>query len=64
MPPMVCFGYAGNNGFVSEKNIRTMKQKGKRRSSLIIVEATCIARDGRLAEAISWAYGQTNILKD
>ncbi len=49
MPPMVCFGYAGNNGFVSEKNIRHYEARAKGGAGLIIVEATCIARDGRLA---------------
>ena len=49
MPPMVCFSWAGEDGFVTEKHIRHYEARAKGGTGLIIVEATCINRYGRLS---------------
>ncbi|WP_069999508.1 NADH:flavin oxidoreductase [Cellulosilyticum sp. I15G10I2] len=50
LPPMVCFTFAGENNFVSEKNIKHYESLAKGGSGLIIVEATCVNQNGRLSE--------------
>lgn len=50
MPPMVCFGEAGTDGFVTDKHISHYEARAKGGTGLIIVEATCIQRDGRLSD--------------
>lgn len=49
LPPMVCFKFAGENGFVSIKNINHYRALAKGGSGLIIVEATCVSQNGRLS---------------
>ncbi len=49
LPPMVCFNFAGEDGFVSEKNINHYRQIGENGIGLIIVEATAIDPQGRLS---------------
>ncbi|WP_163193012.1 NADH:flavin oxidoreductase [Clostridium thermarum] len=49
VPPMVCFSFAGEDGFVTEKNIIHYENLAKGGSGLIIVEATCVSKDGRLS---------------
>jgi NADPH2 dehydrogenase len=49
MPPMVCFGYAGQDGKVTEKNIQHYESRARGGVGLIIVEATCVSQNGRLA---------------
>lgn len=58
LPPMVCFAFAGKGGFVAEKNIKHYEALAKGGSGLIIVEATCVSQNGRLAE------GQLGIWSD
>lgn len=50
MPPMVCFGWTDNNGMVTENNIKHYEERAKGGTGLIIVEATCVSKDGRLAD--------------
>ena len=50
MPPMVCFGWAGEEGLVTENNVKHYKARAKGGVGLIIVEATCVSRNGRLAD--------------
>ena len=50
MPPMVCFGYAGEDGKVTEKNLQHYEARARGGAGLIIIEATCVSRDGRLAD--------------
>lgn len=50
LPPMVCFGYSDETGMVTEKNIEHYRQMARGGTGLIIVEATCIAKDGRLSK--------------
>lgn len=49
LPPMVCFTFAGENGFVSDKNINHYKALAKGGAGLIIVEATCVSKSGKLS---------------
>lgn len=50
MPPMVCFGKADDEGFVTDKHVEHYKARAKGGTGLIIVEATCIQKDGRLSD--------------
>lgn len=49
MPPMVCFGWAGNTGHVSGKHIAHYEARARGGVGLIIIEATCVSPDGRLS---------------
>jgi 2,4-dienoyl-CoA reductase-like NADH-dependent reductase (Old Yellow Enzyme family) len=49
MPPMVRFGFGGNDGLVTEKHLSHYKARAKGGVGLIIVEATCIDKSGRLS---------------
>jgi NADPH2 dehydrogenase len=49
MAPMVCFAYAGTDGKVTEKNIKHYEARARGGVGLIIVEATCVAENARLA---------------
>lgn len=50
MPPMVCFGWAGGDGVVSERHIRHYEARAKGGAGLIILEAAAVSREGRLAD--------------
>ncbi|MFZ5352474.1 MAG: tRNA-dihydrouridine synthase [Bacillota bacterium] len=50
MPPMVCFGFSGQDGYVTQNNIDHYRERAKGGTAVIIVEATCIAKDGRLSD--------------
>jgi len=47
-PPCVCFNYAKDDGLVNEQNIEHYEIMAKGGSGLIVVEATCINKNGRL----------------
>lgn len=49
MPPMVCFGYAGEDGKVTQRNLDHYEALAKGGAGLIIVEATCVNKYGRLS---------------
>ncbi|NLJ41093.1 MAG: NADH:flavin oxidoreductase [Clostridiales bacterium] len=49
MPPMVCFGEAENDGFVTDKHIEHYKARARGGTGLIIVEAAAVHPDGRLS---------------
>jgi NADPH2 dehydrogenase len=51
LPPMVCFGYGGEDGKVYAKNLRHYEARAKGGAGLIIIEATCVSRNGRLSPA-------------
>lgn len=51
MPPAVCFGWSDNRGFVTEEHVEHYGNIAKGGSGLIVVEATCINKDGRLADS-------------
>ena len=50
IPPMVCYGFSENESYVSNKNIEHYRSIAKGGAALIIVEATCISREGRLSD--------------
>jgi len=47
-PPCVCFNYANDDGLVIERNIEHYELMAKGGTGLIVVEATCINKNGRL----------------
>ena len=49
MPPMVCFGMTKADGLVTEKNIEHYTARAKGGVGLIVVEATCVNKEGRLS---------------
>lgn len=49
LPPLVCFTFADEDGFVSEKNINHYTEIAKNGIGLIVVEATAIDPKGRLS---------------
>lgn len=49
MPPMVCFGWSDSSGMVTEDHIRHYENRAKGGVGLIIVEAACVNKDGRLS---------------
>ena len=49
LPSMVAFGFADDNGYVSERNLEHYDRISKNGAGLVIVEATCINPDGRLS---------------
>lgn len=51
LPPMVCFGWAGENGRVTARNVRHYEARARGGAGLIILEAHAVNRDGRLAES-------------
>lgn len=51
MPPLICPGWAGQDGKVSEKHIRHYRARAEGGVGLIIVEATAITPNGRLIDS-------------
>jgi 2,4-dienoyl-CoA reductase-like NADH-dependent reductase (Old Yellow Enzyme family) len=49
LPPMVCFGWTDDLGFVSERHIKHYEATAESGTGLITVEATCVNKDGRLS---------------
>jgi len=49
LPPLVCFGWTDGKGFVSDLHVRHYEKIAESGTGLIIVEATCIDKDARLA---------------
>lgn len=50
MPPMVCFGYTDDTGLVTDVTINHYEKRAMGGVGIVIVEATCIEKDGRLAD--------------
>ena len=48
-PPVVCFHYAGDDGIVTERNIEHYGLRAAGGAGLVIVEATSVMKEGRLA---------------
>ena len=65
VPPMVCFHWTDDNGYVTDKNIEHYRELAKGGFGLIIVEATAITKRSRLAdtELGIWEDGQIEGLK-
>lgn len=49
LPPMVMFGWSDSEGLVSQRHIEHYEEVARGGTGLIIIEATCVNRDGRLA---------------
>lgn len=49
VPPMVCFKWGDDTGYVTPKNIEHYRAIAAGGPGLIIQEATCVRRDGRLS---------------
>ena len=49
VPPMVCFGWTGDDGMVTENSVNHYRNIAKGGAGLVIQEATCINRQGRLS---------------
>jgi 2,4-dienoyl-CoA reductase-like NADH-dependent reductase (Old Yellow Enzyme family) len=47
-PPFVNFGWSDENGKISQKNVEQYEAIAKGGAGLIIVEATCVEKDGRI----------------
>lgn len=47
-PPCVCFNYAGSDGLATERNIEHYEIMAAGGAGLIVAEATCINKNGRL----------------
>jgi len=51
MPPVVRFGFAGDNGFVTREHVEQYEKVAKGGAGLIIVEATSVSKEGRLTDS-------------
>jgi NADPH2 dehydrogenase len=49
MPPMVCSGFTGEDGLFTLKNLERYRDRARGGVGLIIIEATCINKTGRLS---------------
>jgi NADPH2 dehydrogenase len=49
MPPMVCSGFTGEDGLFTLKNIERYRDRARGGVGLLIIEATCINKTGRLS---------------
>lgn len=60
VPPMVCFHWTGDDGYVTEKNLEHYEALAKGGFGLIIVEATAVTKRSRLHETELglWEDGQ------
>ena len=51
MPPMVCFNWSDENGYVTDEHIKHYEKRGLGEVGLVVVEATAISKIGRLASS-------------
>lgn len=65
IPPMVLFGNAGDDGLVTETHVAHYNRLSKGGAGLIILEATCVTKEGRLSpdQLGIWEDGQISGLK-
>lgn len=49
MPPMVCPGYAGEDGFVTKRNLDHYRERAEGGPGIIVTEATAVTKNGRLS---------------
>lgn len=65
MPPLICPGWAGSDGQVSEKHLQHYRSRAVGGVGLIIVEATAVAPEGRLLDSQLgiWSDSQIEGLK-
>lgn len=60
IPPMVLYGHAGDDGMVTDAHVRHYEALAKGGAGLIIQEATCVTKEGRLRgdQLGIWQEGQ------
>lgn len=49
VPPLVCYGWVGEDGIVTDKNVEHYRAMARGGAGLIIQEATCICPEGRIS---------------
>lgn len=61
VPPMVCFNWTDESGYVSSQHVEHYRTVAKGGPGLIIQEATCVSKGGRLgmSQMGIWEDGQT-----
>lgn len=66
LPPMVCFGWSGEEGLVSKNHRRHYAARAAGGAGIVVVEATCVAPDGKLSmdQLGLWDDGQIQGMKD
>ncbi|HSV31190.1 MAG TPA: NADH:flavin oxidoreductase [Atribacteraceae bacterium] len=65
MPPMVCFGWSGSDGLVTEDHVRHYEARARGGTGLIIIEALTVKPEGRLVNTQLgiWSDGHKEGLK-
>ena len=48
MPPMVCPGWSDEQGLVTDKHVRHYENRARGGTGLIIIEACCVEKEGRI----------------
>jgi NADPH2 dehydrogenase len=48
-PPVVCFGFASDDGTVTDRHYQHYAERSEEGAGIIITEATSIRKDGRAA---------------
>ena len=63
VPPMVCFHWSDDNGYVTDKNLQHYRDIAAGGAGLIIGEATAVSKRGRLHETQLglWAVSYTHL---
>ncbi len=66
LPPMVCFGWAGADGRVTDKHLNHYGARAEGGAGIVVVEATCVVPDGRLSmdQLGLWEDAQIPGMKD
>ena len=51
VPPMVCYHWTDDSGMVSDRHVQHYRELAQGGAGLIIQEATCVTKEGRLADS-------------
>lgn len=61
MPPVVSFGWADENGYVDDRHVRHYEERAEGGAGIIIVEATCVKKDGRIVNSQPGIWSDNHI---
>jgi 2,4-dienoyl-CoA reductase-like NADH-dependent reductase (Old Yellow Enzyme family) len=61
MPPMVCFGWSDNDGYVTDEHVNHYEKRALGGTGLIVIEATCVNKNGRLDDTQIGLWDDTQI---
>ncbi len=61
MPPVVCFGWADENGYVDDRHEKHYEERAEGGAGMIIVEATCVKKDGRIVKSQPGIWSDSHI---